>query len=124
VARALGISRAAYARYGHTPLPHHLIPDFVELTGADLRPAVRRGRDARRGAGHISRIARSRLPASSWSYDFLTPVFFAVLVAGRGLVRVSKNTVVGRAWRDGKRRAAAEGHTIRRRLQHGYNRRR
>jgi transcriptional regulator with XRE-family HTH domain len=36
VAQALGISRAAYTRYEtHTPLPHHLVLDFVELTGAD-----------------------------------------------------------------------------------------
>ena len=36
VARALGISRAAYARYETVqPLPLHLVPDFVELTGAD-----------------------------------------------------------------------------------------
>ena len=38
VARALGISRAAYSRYeAHTPLPFHLIEDFVELTGADFK---------------------------------------------------------------------------------------
>src|SRR5947207_8920261 len=37
VARALGISRSAYARYEtRTSLPHHLIEDFVELTGADF----------------------------------------------------------------------------------------
>ena len=37
VARALGISRSAYARYEtRTSLPHHLIEDFVELTGVDF----------------------------------------------------------------------------------------
>jgi transcriptional regulator with XRE-family HTH domain len=37
VARALGISRAAYGRCeADTPLPHHLIEDFVTLTGADF----------------------------------------------------------------------------------------
>jgi transcriptional regulator with XRE-family HTH domain len=36
VARALGISRAAYARYeAHTPLPLWFVADFVELAGAD-----------------------------------------------------------------------------------------
>ena len=36
VARALGISRAAYARYeADQPLPLHLVEEFVELVGAD-----------------------------------------------------------------------------------------
>lgn len=37
LARRLGVSRAAYARYeAHTPLPIELAADFAKLTGAAL----------------------------------------------------------------------------------------
>jgi transcriptional regulator with XRE-family HTH domain len=37
IARALGISRAAYWTYeNRTPLPHHLVEEFVAITGVDL----------------------------------------------------------------------------------------
>jgi DNA-binding XRE family transcriptional regulator len=37
IARLLGISRSAYARYEiGTPLAHHLIEEFVAITGVDI----------------------------------------------------------------------------------------
>jgi hypothetical protein len=37
MARRLGVSLASYRRYeNRTPLPHHLVGEFVDITGIDL----------------------------------------------------------------------------------------
>jgi len=59
IARRLEISRATYARYEtRTPLPHHLVPEFAAVTGADITGLLDRGA-GRRGVHLQIRIDQS-----------------------------------------------------------------
>jgi transcriptional regulator with XRE-family HTH domain len=60
MARALGVTIAAYEKYEtRSPLPHHLIEPFAVITGADLEELFERGDDSAPMAPTGTAVARS-----------------------------------------------------------------
>lgn len=60
MARALGVTIAAYEKYEtRSPLPHHLIEPFAVITGADIEELFERGDDGAPMAPTGAAVVRS-----------------------------------------------------------------